>query len=89
MKTKDEIFATLKTLLIEHFELSEAAIVPHANLYEDLEIDSIDAVDLLAELRAITGRKIDPQAFKLIRSVEDVVNILHQMLNDPVVASPS
>jgi acyl carrier protein len=89
MKTKDEIFVTLKTVLIEHFELSEATIVPHANLYKDLEIDSIDAVDLLAELRAITGRNIDPQTFKQIRSVEDVVNILHQMLNDPVGASSS
>ena len=87
MKTKNEIFTMIKSLLIDHFELSEAAIVPHARLYDDLEIDSIDAVDLLAELHAITGRKIDPQVFKLIRSVEDVVNILHQMLNEPVVAS--
>jgi acyl carrier protein len=86
MKTKDEIFATLKTLLVEHFEVDEAAIVPHALLYEDLEIDSIDAVDLLAELRTITGRNIDPQAFKRIRSIDDVVNVLHELLKGSVAA---
>lgn len=86
MQSKEEIFATLKALLVEHFELDEALVVPQANLYSDLKIDSIDAVDLLAELRVITGRKIDPLTFKRIQSVGDVVDVLHRVLNEHVTA---
>jgi len=81
MKNKDEILQTLRTLLVEHFELPEQSVVPEARLYEDLEIDSIDAVDLLAELKRLTGQKLEPQAFKKIRTVGDVVDALDEMLN--------
>ncbi|MCH8686372.1 acyl carrier protein [Pedomonas mirosovicensis] len=83
MKTKEEIFETLRGLLVEHFELDAEAIRLDARLYEDLEIDSIDAVDLLAELRSELGRRIDPQAFRQIRTVGDVVDTIDRLLNEP------
>ena len=47
-----------------------------ANLYEELEIDSIDAVDLLVQLKEMTGKKIPPEKFKDVRTIQDVLNAL-------------
>ncbi|MBE9607825.1 acyl carrier protein [Chitinilyticum piscinae] len=58
----------------ELFELPAERIVPEARLYDDLEIDSIDAVDLAAELRDLVGRKISPEDFKQVRTVADLVD---------------
>ena len=74
MQSKDDIYQLLRKLLADMFEVPEEDIQPSANLYEDLDIDSIDAVDLVVELRAITGKQIDPDEFKAVRTVEDVIN---------------
>ncbi len=74
MKSRQEIQALLSQLLVDMFEVDPAAIQPQARLYEDLDVDSIDAVDLVVELRNITGKKIDPDEFKSVRTVDDVVN---------------
>lgn len=49
---KQEIFDKIKTALIEEFEMDEAKLTPEARLYEDLELDSIDAVDLIVKLKS-------------------------------------
>ena len=73
MQSEQEIYALLKKLLVDMFEVESEVIKPEANLYEDLDIDSIDAVDLIVELRSITGKTIDPDEFKAVRTVDDVV----------------
>ena len=80
MKSRPEILSDLSDLLAEMFELEPSDISPEANLYEDLDIDSIDAVDLVVELRGITGKQIDPDAFKAVRTVEDVINAVATIL---------
>lgn len=80
--SREEIFDQLKQVLIELFEFEEDAVVLDADLYEDLDIDSIDAVDLMVKLKEITGRKLDPEAFKQVRSVSDIVDALSGLLND-------
>ena len=72
-----EIFARLRDLLVELFEVEPAKITLEANLYKDLDIDSIDAVDLIIKLKEITGRRVQPEAFKQVRTVGDVVNVVH------------
>lgn len=79
---REEIFDQLKQVLIELFEFDENTVVLDADLYEDLDIDSIDAVDLMVKLKEITGRKLDPEAFKQVRSVGDIVDALSELLND-------
>jgi len=74
MQTRDEIFAQLKTLLIKLFEIKPELVVPEAHLYQDLDIDSIDAIDLMMHLKELTGKKIQPEAFKHVRTVQDVVD---------------
>ncbi len=80
MHTRDEILSTLQGLFEELFEISADKVTEDAKLYEDLDIDSIDAVDLVVRLKEITGKKVDPEDFKQVRSVGDVVNAVEKLL---------
>ncbi len=73
---KNELYGQLKNILIDQFELDEASISPDANLYDELELDSIDAVDLLVQLKNVTGKKISPDDFKDVRTINDVIDAL-------------
>jgi acyl carrier protein len=84
--TKDDILARIAAIMEETFEISPAKVKPEAKLYDDLEIDSIDAVDLIVQLKPLVGRRLDPEAFKSVRTVADVVDALHGMLNNPTPA---
>ena len=73
--TKEEIFEKLQSALNETFEIAPEKITREARLMEDLEIDSIDAIDLLVQLKPLLGkRKIDPSYFYKMRTVGDVVD---------------
>jgi len=73
---RDELFVWVADLLAEMFELERASLSPTSNLYADLDIDSIDAVDLAVKLKQMTGKRLQPEVFKTIRTIEDVVNAL-------------
>lgn len=81
MQTKEEIFVMVADLLEELFEVDKSSITLETNLYEDLDIDSIDAVDLVVRLKKETGKKIQPDEFKAVRTMEDVVNVVHGLVN--------
>jgi acyl carrier protein len=83
LKSREEILAHLRVVLSDLFELKPEQIVPEANLYTDLDIDSIDAVDLFLTLKEITGRKIQPQAFKDVRTVNDVIDAIQTLTSKP------
>lgn len=83
MQTREDIFALLSEALIELFELDAEQITLSANLYEDLEIDSIDAVDLIDHLKRKTGKKIAAEEFKTVRTVSDVVEAVYQVVSNP------
>lgn len=78
--TEAQILEHLKSILVEGFEIDPARIAPGANLFEDLDLDSIDAVDLAIKLQELTGKRIKPQEFKNIRTVGDVVATVQQLL---------
>jgi len=84
--TKDDILQRIAAILEETFEIDPAKVKPEAKLYDDLEIDSIDAVDLIVQLKPLVGRRLDPEAFKSVRTVADVVDALHGMLDNPTPA---
>ena len=81
MQSREEIFETLRTALVELFELEPERVTPDANLYQDLEIDSIDAVDLIDHIKRQTGKKIAAEEFKSVRTVGDVVDAVHRLVN--------
>jgi acyl carrier protein len=78
--SKEAIFPWVVEMLHEMFELDKAKITPQANLYTDLDIDSIDAVDLAVKLKELTGKRLQPEVFKSVRTVQDVINALEGLL---------
>lgn len=81
--TKEEIFERMKALLQETFDIESSRITPGAKLYDDLDIDSIDAVDLIVKLRPLVDARIKPEVFKSVRTVQDVVDALHALKPEP------
>ena len=77
---KQEIYSCVVNILNEMFELDEARITLEANLYSDLDIDSIDAIDLAVKLKQLTGKRLEPEVFKRVRTVQDVVDALSGLL---------
>lgn len=81
MALSDEaIFDELKKILVESFETPEDQITLEANLYEDLDLDSIDAVDLAVKLQTLTGKRIKADEFKTVHTVADVVRAVQALL---------
>ena len=78
--SKEEIYRLVVDMLHEMFELDKAKITPQSNLYTDLDIDSIDAVDLAVKLKQLTGKRLEPDVFKRVRTVQDIVNALEGLL---------
>ena len=77
---KQEIYSWVVNILTEMFELDKGRITLDANLYSDLDIDSIDAVDLAVKLKQLTGKRLDPEVFKNVRTVQNVVDALSGLL---------
>ncbi|EGQ8116573.1 acyl carrier protein [Vibrio parahaemolyticus] len=79
---KDQVFEQVKEALVELFEIDADDIQPDAHLYQDLDLDSIDAVDLVVHLQNVTGKKIKPAEFSTVRTVDDVVNAVTELLKE-------
>ncbi|MFP2409549.1 acyl carrier protein [Enterobacter ludwigii] len=82
MTEQETIYQEVCELLATLFELDPQVITPEARLYEDLDLDSIDAVDMIVHLQKKTGTKIKPETFKSVRTVQDVVDAVAQLLRD-------
>lgn len=84
--TKDDILRRITEILTETFDIDGERIVPQARLYEDLDIDSIDAVDMIVQLKGLVGRRLQPEAFKSVRTIQDVVDAIHGLVHEDVQA---
>nr|WP_225869781.1 acyl carrier protein [Glaciimonas sp. PCH181] len=82
--TKDEIYVWVVDVLHDMFEIDKANVTPEANLYTDLDIDSIDAVDLVVKLKQFTGKRLPPDVFKAVRTVQDVVDAVASLLAEDI-----
>ena len=82
MYTRAEVSKKISSALSDLFEVDPEAISESALLYEDLDIDSIDAIDLIVELKSFTGLIIDPEDFKSVKTIEDVINIVCRLLEN-------
>lgn len=79
--TDQEIESTIKRILADDFEVDAAKLTPETNLFTELDLDSIDAVDLVVRLQQETGKKVDPEDFKQIRTLKDVVAAVSKLVN--------
>ena len=78
--SKKEIYNKLCEILEEEFETEKSTITPEANLFTDLDLDSIDAVDLAVRLQQFTEKRITPEEFKQIRTINDVVDAVYSLI---------
>ena len=78
--TRDEIQARVSGLLAQRFNIDPARITPEARLFQDLDLDSIDAIDMAVELQTWTGRRLSEESLKSIRTIGDVVTTIEQHL---------
>ena len=81
--SKDDVFEKISEYLENYFEIPKSDLKLEARLYEDLDLDSIDAVDLIVKLQEITKNKISPEIFKEVRTIGNVVDKVHEMLQNP------
>ena len=82
MNNREEILIAIKTIMVEMFEIEEEAITLKARLYEDLDFDSIDAIDMIVQLKEMTGKAVKPEDFKSARTIGDVVEAVYKMLHE-------
>ena len=80
--SKEELYTWVVDLLAEMFELDKSSLTLESNLYADLDIDSIDAVDLAVKLKQMTGMRLQPEVFKKIRTIGDVVEALENLSSE-------
>jgi acyl carrier protein len=78
--SNDDILARLKDVLHETFEIDPAKVTPEAHLFTDLELDSIDAIDLAIQVQDMTGARIKPEDFKSVRTVGDVIATVRALI---------
>ena len=79
---REEIFNELKKQLTELFEIPAEKITPDAKLYEDLDLDSIDAVDMIVQLQKVIEKRFKPEDFKSVKTVKDVVDVVEKILTE-------
>ncbi|WP_040977074.1 acyl carrier protein [Necropsobacter massiliensis] len=77
--TEQEIQQVLTDALVSLFEVDAAQITPETNLYEELEIDSIDAIDLIDYIKRQTGYKLQAEDFRNVRTVKDVIEAVKRI----------
>jgi acyl carrier protein len=80
MLSREEVLNELTGYLEELFEVPPEKITLDARLYEELDLDSIDAVDLVVKLQELIGRRFQPDEFKMVRTIRDVVDCVERLL---------
>jgi len=79
MQSHDDLFNRIRTTLVELFQLKPADVTLESRLFEDLEIDSIDVVDLMDEVQQFTGKKVTAEDFRSVRTVGDLVAVMERL----------
>jgi acyl carrier protein len=71
------ILDRVQKVMADLFDLDRSAVKPEARLAEDLDLTSLDAIDLVVELQHLTGAKVSDDALAKVRTVGDVVALVH------------
>ncbi len=80
--TKEEIFVHVRRVLVDSFDLGPAQLRPDAHLIDDLDLDSIDTIDLVVTLEGVTGLDVNEEELRSIRVLQDIVDLMHRKLSE-------
>lgn len=76
IESRQEVFDHLVSKMVEMFELEPGSITAETHLFKDLDLDSIDAIDLAVQLQELTGKKVGEESLRSLRTVADVVDLV-------------
>lgn len=79
MLEQDLVLEKMREWMEELFEIAPEDVQLDANLASDLDVDSIDAIDLVVKIKELTGKQVNPEDFKSVRTVQDVVTVIQRM----------
>jgi acyl carrier protein len=75
--TDMEVIELINTSLAEEFELNREVLKPEALIFDDLELDSLDIVDMVVVLENAFKFKIrEEDALREIRTLGDIHNFV-------------
>lgn len=74
--TRDEILKQVQDLMVELFELEREAVTVDAHLVDDLDLDSIDAIDMVVKLQEMTGKRVEEETLRDIRTIKDIIDLV-------------
>lgn len=86
--SREEILSNVRDAMLELFELPAEKIQLETRVVEDLQLDSIDAIELAVRMESLTGRRLDPESFREMKTIGDVVDILERLVNQPPAEAP-
>jgi len=78
--TREQVHDKVISMMSEMFDLDKTKITPESK-FEDLDLTSIDAIDLVVELQQLTGKKVNEEGLKKVRTVGDIVSLVQEHLN--------
>jgi acyl carrier protein len=80
--TKEYVYQHITRILQEQFDLDPESMTPETDLRADLDIDSIDAVNILIELKSLTSKKVAIENFHQIKTIGDLTDAVFNLLNE-------
>ncbi len=79
----ESIIQLVNQIFVEKFELDAAALTPEKRLFEDLELDSLDIVDLVTGLQHTFGIPLrDNKELLQIRTLGDIYNLFEKIVQE-------
>ncbi|MET0287527.1 MAG: acyl carrier protein [Polyangiales bacterium] len=78
--TRDEIYASIRATLVDSFEIPSERVTLEASLMDDLELDSIDAIDMAVQIQEMTGVRVEEDQLRKLRTVGDTVDLVQHLL---------
>ncbi|HEX5381039.1 acyl carrier protein [Acinetobacter sp. ANC 4910] len=79
MLAQETVLEKLREWMEDLFEIEPEEVQLESNLASDLDVDSIDAIDLVVKIKELTGKQVNPEDFKNVRTVQDVVVVIQNM----------
>jgi len=77
-----EILDEITKTLVEVFQLDPKIVTPEARLVEDLDLDSIDAIDLAVKVQDLTGKRLAEDDLRSLSTIGDLVAVVEKMLRE-------
>ena len=79
---RSEVIEKVNTVMHQGFEIPMEKLTPGARLYEELELDSLDAIDMIVALEEKIGRKVNIERFKTARTISDIYDVVFELAGE-------